>query len=54
MRARFDLDAGPSNPATISTQFNCEGTTLSGIDFQLIGPGYRLSLVKRRFISGEK
>lgn len=53
MRARFDLDSGPSTPSTISTQFNCEGTTLSGIDFQLIGPGYRLSLVKRRFISGK-
>lgn len=53
MRARFDLESGPSNAATISTQFNCEGTTLSGIDFQLIGSGYRLSLVKRRFISGK-
>lgn len=54
MRARFDLESGPSTPSIISTQFNCEGTTLSGIDFQLIGPGYRLSLVKRRFISGNE
>ncbi|CAH0562721.1 unnamed protein product [Brassicogethes aeneus] len=53
MLARFDLENGPSNPATISTGFNCEGTTLSGIDFQLVGPGYRLSLVKRRFVSGK-
>lgn len=51
--ARLELENGPSTPATISTQFNCEGTTLSGIDFQLVGPGYRLSLVKRRFISGK-
>nr|XP_023026312.1 F-BAR domain only protein 2-like [Leptinotarsa decemlineata] len=51
--ARFDLENGPGAPQTVSTQFNCEGTTLSGIDFQLIGPGYRLSLVKRRFISGK-
>lgn len=53
IRARFELENGPSTPATISTQFNCEGTTLSGIDFQLIGSGYRLSLVKRRFVSGK-
>lgn len=53
MLARFDLDTGPSSPATISATFNCEGTTLSGLDFQLVGSGYRLSLVKRRFISGK-
>ncbi|KAF5294824.1 hypothetical protein FQA39_LY00308 [Lamprigera yunnana] len=51
--ARLDLESGPIPPSTISAQFNCEGTTLSGIDFQLVGPGYRLSLVKRRFISGK-
>ncbi|CAH1964477.1 unnamed protein product [Acanthoscelides obtectus] len=51
--ARYDLENGPGTPQTVSTQFNCEGTTLSGIEFQLIGPGYRLSLVKRRFVSGK-
>lgn len=51
--ARLEVEAGPTTPTTISTQFNCEGTTLSGIDFQLVGAGYRLSLVKRRFISGK-
>ncbi|KAF5272837.1 hypothetical protein FQR65_LT00433 [Abscondita terminalis] len=50
--ARLEMESGPIMPSTVSTQFNCEGTTLSGIDFQLIGSGYRLSLVKRRFISG--
>lgn len=53
MLARYDIENGSGNPTTISAQFNCEGTTLSGIDFQLIGPGYRLSLVKRRFVSGK-
>ncbi|XP_044256848.1 F-BAR domain only protein 2 isoform X2 [Tribolium madens] len=53
MLARFELENGPTNPATISASFNCEGTTLSGIEFQLVGTGYRLSLVKRRFISGK-
>lgn len=51
--ARYDLENGPGTAQTVLTQFNCEGTTLSGIDFQLVGPGYRLSLVKRRFVSGK-
>ena len=37
---------------TIAAQFNCEGTTLSGVEFELSGSGYRVSLVKRRFVSG--
>lgn len=53
LRARLEVAAGPSTPATISTQFNSEGTTLSGIEFELVGTGYRLSLVKRRFVSGK-
>ncbi|CAG5051087.1 unnamed protein product [Parnassius apollo] len=53
LRARFELNRGPSSKGTISAQFNCEGATLSGIEFELIGSGYRLSLVKRRFVSGK-
>ncbi|XP_028031900.1 F-BAR domain only protein 2 [Bombyx mandarina] len=53
LRARFELNKGPSSKATLSSQFNCEGATLSGIEFELIGGGYRLSLVKRRFVSGK-
>lgn len=53
LRARFELNEGPSTKGTISAQFNCEGATLSGIEFELIGSGYRLSLVKRRFVSGK-
>ncbi|XP_049288274.1 F-BAR domain only protein 2 isoform X5 [Anopheles funestus] len=53
LRARLEVGTGPSIPAIISTQFNCEGTTLSGIEFELAGSGYRLSLVKRRFVSGK-
>ena len=52
IRARFEIANGPGSQGTIAAQFNCEGTTLSGIDFELIGPGYRLSLVKKRFVSG--
>ncbi|XP_055679011.1 F-BAR domain only protein 2 isoform X2 [Lutzomyia longipalpis] len=53
LRARLEVANGPSTPAILQTQFNCEGTTLSGIEFELTGPGYRLSLVKRRFVSGK-
>ena len=44
----------PMFQGTIAAQFNCEGTTLSGVDFELVGHGYRLSLVKKRFVSGKK
>lgn len=53
LKARVELERGPGNQGTIFTQFNCEGTTLSGVEFELVGPGYRLSLVKRRFVSGK-
>ncbi|KAK9298236.1 hypothetical protein QLX08_008385 [Tetragonisca angustula] len=53
LKARVELAHGPGNQGTIFTQFNCEGTTLSGVEFELLGPGYRLSLVKRRFVSGK-
>ena len=53
LRARLEIGSGPSTPAVLTTQFNCEGTTLSGIDFELAGSGYRISLVKRRFVAGK-
>ncbi|XP_066997350.1 F-BAR domain only protein 2 isoform X9 [Anabrus simplex] len=53
LRARLEVSSGPSSQGTIATQFNCEGTTLSGLEFELVGPGYRVSLVKRRFVSGK-
>lgn len=53
LRARFDLATGPGTQGTIAAQFNCEGTTLSGAELELVGSGYRLSLVKRRFVSGK-
>ena len=54
LRARLEIGTGPSTPSILTTQFNCEGTTLSGIDFELSGSGYRISLVKRRSVAGEK
>uniref|UniRef100_A0A8C2JUY3 SH3GL interacting endocytic adaptor 1 n=2 Tax=Cyprinus carpio TaxID=7962 RepID=A0A8C2JUY3_CYPCA len=50
--ARFQLAEGPSRPSQLAVQFTSEGSTLSGCDFQLVGSGYRLSLVKKRFSAG--
>ncbi|XP_058718516.1 F-BAR domain only protein 2-like [Poecile atricapillus] len=52
LRAKFELSEGPSKPATLAVQFISEGSTLSGIDVELVGTGYRLSLLKKRFASG--
>ncbi|XP_048019926.1 SH3-containing GRB2-like protein 3-interacting protein 1 isoform X1 [Megalobrama amblycephala] len=51
--ARFQLAEGPSRPSQLAVQFTSEGSTLSGCDFQLVGSGYRLSLVKKRFSAGK-
>uniref|UniRef100_A0A8C8VHG5 F-BAR domain only protein 2 n=1 Tax=Pelusios castaneus TaxID=367368 RepID=A0A8C8VHG5_9SAUR len=52
LRAKFDLLEGPSKPATLAVQFISEGSTLSGVDVELVGTGYRISLVKKRFATG--
>ncbi|CAL8104816.1 unnamed protein product [Orchesella dallaii] len=53
LRARFEVNNGPSAAGTIAAQFSCENSTLSGCDFQLSGSGYRVSLIKKRFVSGK-
>ncbi|XP_075303155.1 F-BAR domain only protein 2 [Opisthocomus hoazin] len=52
LRAKFELSEGPSKPATLAVQFVSEGSTLSGVDVELVGTGYRLSLLKKRFATG--
>ncbi|KAM9734912.1 F-BAR domain only protein 2 isoform 10-T10 [Menidia menidia] len=52
LRAKFELSNGPSNPSTLAVQFLSEGSTLSGVDMELQGTGYRLSLTKKRFATG--
>ncbi|XP_021567226.1 F-BAR domain only protein 2 isoform X2 [Carlito syrichta] len=52
LRAKFDLSEGPSKPMTLAVQFLSEGSTLSGVDIELVGTGYRLSLLKKRFATG--
>ncbi|EHB12305.1 SH3-containing GRB2-like protein 3-interacting protein 1, partial [Heterocephalus glaber] len=50
--ARFQLSEGPSKPSPLVVQFTSEGTTLSGCDIELVGAGYRFSLIKKRFAAG--
>ncbi|CAG5897016.1 unnamed protein product [Menidia menidia] len=50
---RFQMKEGPCKPSQLSVQFTSEGSTLSGCDIQLVGTGYRLSLVKKRFAAGK-
>ncbi|XP_051269175.1 F-BAR domain only protein 2 isoform X4 [Dicentrarchus labrax] len=52
LRAKFELSSGPSSPSTLAVQFMSEGGTLSGVDMELQGTGYRLSLNKKRFATG--
>ncbi len=52
LRAKFELSNGPSNPSTLAVQFMSDGSTLSGVDMELQGAGYRLSLNKKRFATG--
>ncbi|XP_038820486.1 F-BAR domain only protein 2 isoform X4 [Salvelinus namaycush] len=52
LRAKFELSDGPSTPTTLAVQFMSEGSTLSGVDMELLGAGYRLSLNKKRFATG--
>uniref|UniRef100_A0A8C5PUT7 F-BAR domain only protein 1 n=1 Tax=Leptobrachium leishanense TaxID=445787 RepID=A0A8C5PUT7_9ANUR len=42
-----------SNPLPAAAQFTCEGNNLSGVDIELVGSGYRMSLVKKRFATGK-
>ncbi|XP_059142905.1 F-BAR domain only protein 2-like isoform X2 [Physella acuta] len=53
IRAKFELGKGPTKPVTTAMQFAAEGATLSGSEFELAGPGYRISLMKKRFATGK-
>ncbi|XP_061654034.1 SH3-containing GRB2-like protein 3-interacting protein 1 isoform X3 [Phyllopteryx taeniolatus] len=50
---RFQMTAGPCRPSQLAVHFTSEGSTMSGCDIQLLGTGYRLSLIKKRFAAGK-
>jgi len=54
LSATFDLVPGRvvTSLPMAAFQFSSELTTLSGVDFELAGPGFRVSLVKKRIASG--
>nr|XP_006002382.1 PREDICTED: F-BAR domain only protein 1-like [Latimeria chalumnae] len=43
----------PKQPHPVAVQFTSEGSTLTGVDMELVGTGYRMSLVKKRFATGK-
>uniref|UniRef100_A0AC11EPD0 FCH and mu domain containing endocytic adaptor 1 n=1 Tax=Ovis aries TaxID=9940 RepID=A0AC11EPD0_SHEEP len=53
LSASWEPCSGPSTPSPVAAQFTSEGATLSGVDVELVGSGYRMSLVKRRFATGK-
>ncbi|XP_078010300.1 F-BAR domain only protein 1 isoform X4 [Phascolarctos cinereus] len=52
LSASWEPLSGPSIPGPVAAHFTSEGSTLSGVDVELVGSGYRMSLVKRRFATG--
>lgn len=53
LHARWHPLRGCTTPSPAAAQFTCEGRTLSGVDIELVGSGYRMSLVKKRFAAGK-
>jgi F-BAR domain only protein len=53
--AAFELspESTVTLPSLAAAQFSIEGTTLSGVDFEIAGSGYRMSLLKRRVATGK-
>uniref|UniRef100_A0A8U7NQ56 FCH and mu domain containing endocytic adaptor 1 n=1 Tax=Corvus moneduloides TaxID=1196302 RepID=A0A8U7NQ56_CORMO len=52
LSASWEPLGGPSKPSPVAAQFSSEGSTLSGVEVELAGAGYRMSLVKKRFATG--
>ncbi|XP_077968927.1 F-BAR domain only protein 2-like [Styela clava] len=53
LESTLTMSSGPSKPSALAMQFLSEGNTLSGANFELSGIGYRISLIKKRFLTGK-
>ena len=53
LHAKFDITDGPSTPATATISFECDGATLSGLNFELSSSTYKISLLKFKCSSGK-
>ncbi|XP_072100620.1 F-BAR domain only protein 2-like isoform X1 [Mobula birostris] len=51
--ASWEVSDGPNKPSPLALQFTSEGSTMSGADVRLVGNGYRLSLVKKKLVTGK-
>lgn len=54
IKAKFDISNGPCCPSSVYVQFACQDTSLSGLELELIGTHYRLSLIKKQFSTGNE
>lgn len=52
LHAKFEVSSGPTVPAPVEAQFLCDGATLSGLDLELVGGGYHISLLKKKCSTG--
>ena len=54
LQATFDLSSTIEQKLAnvVAVQFLCEGSTVSGVDFEITSAGYRVSLVKKRIVTG--
>ncbi|XP_032937819.2 F-BAR domain only protein 1-like [Catharus ustulatus] len=52
LSASWEPLGGRSKPSPVAAQFSGEGSTLSGLELQLPGAAYRVSLLKKRFATG--
>ncbi|XP_069783955.1 F-BAR domain only protein 2-like isoform X2 [Narcine bancroftii] len=51
--ASWEVSDGPNKPMPLALQFTSEGCTMSGAEVRLVGSGYRLSLVKKKLVTGK-
>ena len=52
LHAKFEVSSGPTVPTPVEAQFLCDGATLSGLDLELVGEGYHISLLKKKCSTG--
>ena len=53
IKAQFMVNEGPSTPGPTMVQFSCDDASLSQIDFELFGSGYKLSLLRNKISTGK-
>lgn len=51
LKARLSLNSGPGTPGSVHIHFLCDGTILSGTEFELVNKQYRVSFTKKRMVA---